>query len=167
MRKNAIVIAILLFVIGGQQTFAQVDYEKLKAGFQKPSGTALPKVYWWWINGNMDTVRMKEELSNLSKAGIGGVDIFEIGFRPDGVMPAGPAFMGPESLKAISAAIREAGKLGLEVGLNLSSSWNAGGTWIGAEHSAKSLYQSTLAVKGGDQKIKISLSAITKTDKKG
>ena len=163
-------ITMCLFLLSKNSiSFAQdfSAYEKLKAGFQKPAGTALPKVYWWWINGNMDTVRMKEELLNIKKAGIGGVDIFEIGFRPDGVMPAGPAFMGPESLKAIGAAIREATKLGLEVGLNLSSSWNAGGTWITSEHSAKSLYQSRLNVKGGDQNFKVPFPAISKTDKNG
>ncbi|RYY19031.1 MAG: hypothetical protein EOO04_22805, partial [Chitinophagaceae bacterium] len=146
---------------------AHATYDQLQSGFAKPTGTALPKVYWWWINGNMDTVRMKEELKNIKNAGIGGVDIFEIGFRPDGVMPAGPAFMGPESLKAIGAAIREAGKLGLEVGLNLSSSWNAGGTWITAEHSAKSLYQSKLQVKAGEVAIKLPFPAIPKVDKNG
>ncbi|HTF30257.1 MAG TPA: glycosyl hydrolase, partial [Flavitalea sp.] len=163
-------LTALLFLLSGNNiSFAQdfTAYEKLKAGFQKPTGTSLPKVYWWWINGNMDTVRMKEELLNIKKAGIGGVDILEIGFRPDGVMPAGPAFMGPESLKAIGAAIREATKLGLEVGLNLSSSWNAGGTWITPEHSAKSLYRSSITVKGGDQNIRVPFPEISKTDKNG
>jgi hypothetical protein len=147
------------------QNFSQ--YERLKNGFAKPFGSALPKVYWWWLNGNMDTVRMKEELAALKKAGIGGVDIFEIGFRPEGVMPAGPAFMGDSSLRAIGAAIREANRLGLEVGLNLSSSWNAGGSWTKPNHAAKTLYFSSVKVKGGDQKIVLPFPIIPRTDSKG
>jgi hypothetical protein len=143
------------------------QYEILKKGFAKPSGTALPKVYWWWLNGNMDTIRMKDELAALKKAGIGGVDIFEIGFRPDGVMPAGPAFMGDSSLKVIDAAIREANRLGLEVGLNLSSSWNAGGSWTKPEHAAKSLYSSSVKVKGGDRQINLPFPAVPRIDSKG
>lgn len=116
----------------------------------------------------MDTVRMKEELRAMKAAGIGGADIFEIGFRPDGVVPAGPAFMSAESIKVIAFAIKEAGKLGLEIGLNLSSSWNAGGSWITPEHAAKSLYVSRTKVTGkGMQKITIPFPQIPKADSKG
>jgi hypothetical protein len=165
-----IIILLLVSILSlSNKTSAQNfdQYERLKKGFAEPSGTALPKVYWWWLNGNMDTIRMKDELAALKKAGIGGVDIFEIGFRPDGVMPAGPAFMGDSSLKAIGAAIREANRLGLEVGLNLSSSWNAGGSWTKPEHAAKSLYSSSVKVKGGDQQILLPFPEVPAVDNKG
>src|SRR3546814_15584132 len=115
----------------------------MKKGLANPSGTARPKVYWWWLNGYVDRERIKEELQSIKDAGIGGVDIFEIGFRPDGVMPAGPAFMSDSSLAAISFAITEAGKLDLEVGLNLSISWHEGGAWVTPAHAAKTLYVSS------------------------
>src|SRR3546814_389252 len=92
----------------------QPDYASLKTGFANPSGTARPKVYWWWLNGYVDRERIKEELQSIKDAGIGGVDIFEIGFRPDGVIPAGPAFMSDSSLYDIAFAITEAGKLDLD-----------------------------------------------------
>lgn len=150
---------------GNELDFSQ--YERLKSGFADPKGTSRAKVYWWWLNGNMDTVRMKQELNAISKAGLGGVDIFEIGFRPDGVMPAGPPFMGKESLQSIAFAIREATRLNLEVGLNLASSWNAGGTWITAEHSAKSLYVSKTNVSGGQKNVRIPFPTVDKVDRRG
>lgn len=143
------------------------SYESLKAGFKDPQGTSRAKVYWWWLNGNMDTVRMKEELTAIKNAGLGGVDIFEIGFRPDGVMKAGPPFMGKESLNSIGFAIRAATRLNLEVGLNLASSWNAGGTWITAQHSAKSLYLSKAKANGGQKIINVPFPLIEKVDGKG
>ena len=148
-------------------THAQ-DTDALREGFRDPTGTARPKVYWWWLNGHTDTTLLKEELRSIKAAGLGGVDIFEIGFRPDGLVPAGPAFMGDESLNTIVAAIDEATKLGLEVGLNLASSWNAGGSWVGPEHAAKSLYVSKISVsKPGQQSIEVPFPEVPKVDSKG
>src|SRR3546814_15121201 len=99
------------------------SYTALKEGFANPPADAWPKVYWWWLNGYTDSVRIKGELRAMKEAGISGVDIFEIGIRPasdpDKIIPAGPAFMSDSSVEAISFAVPEAGKLGLEVGLGL------------------------------------------------
>lgn len=142
-------------------------YSPLRSGFENPGGTARAKVYWWWLNGHADTARIRTELKAIKEAGLGGVDIFEIGFRPEGALPPGPAFLSNESLKIIEFAIREATRLDLEVGLNLASSWNAGGTWITPEHSAKSLYRSTVKTSGGQNNIRIPFPAIEKTDSRG
>src|SRR3546814_5133662 len=100
------------------------------------------------LNGYTDSVRIKGELRAMKEAGISGVDIFEIGIRPasdpDKIIPAGPAFMSDSSVAAISFAVQEAGKLGMEVGLGLASSWNAGGSWVVPKHAAKTLYQSKI-----------------------
>ena len=128
------------------------DYAMLTEGFKDPPMYAQPKVYWWWLNGNTDTLRMKEELTSIRDAGIGGVDIFEIGVpsytNPGGMIPAGPAFMSDESQSHIKFAVAEASKLGLEIGFNLASSWNAGGTWTLPRNAAKSLYFSDVSVTG-------------------
>ncbi len=131
---------------------ADADLTALKAGFKNPPIQARPKVYWWWLNGYVDKVRLKEELLAIKNAGLGGVDIFEIGLPPasdpNGIIPAGPAYMGDESLDVIEMAIKEAGKLDLEVGLNLASSWNAGGSWVKPKYAAKTLYFSKTPVSG-------------------
>lgn len=162
----------LLFVLALLATGVSPAYsqspEGLREGFKNPSGTARPKVYWWWLNGHTDATLLKEELRSIKAAGLGGVDIFEIGFRPYGQVPAGPAFMGDSSLNTIVMAIEEATKLGLEVGLNLASSWNAGGSWVTPEHAAKSLYVSKISVdKSSPQSIKVPFPEVPKVDAKG
>lgn len=159
--------ALALLATGISPVFAQSS-DVLREGFKNPSGTARPKVYWWWLNGHTDSTLLKEELRSIKAAGLGGVDIFEIGFRPYGQVPAGPAFMGDESLNTIVMAIEEATKLGLEVGLNLASSWNAGGSWVTPQHAAKSLYVSKISVnKPGQQSIKVPFPDVPKVDGKG
>lgn len=150
-----------------------ISTQTLKEGFAQPPQTAWPKVYWWWLNGYTDSVRIKAELRAMKEAGISGVDIFEIGIRPasdpNKIIPAGPAFMSDSSVAAICFAVEEAGKLDMEVGLGLASSWNAGGSWVKPEHAAKTLYQSKILVrhgKAGSLTVKVPFPSI-QVDKRG
>ena len=58
-------------------------------------------------------------------------------------------------------AVEEAGALGLEVGLGVASSWNAGGSWVTPEHAAKTLYASSVSVKGGNVRVRLPFPKIT------
>lgn len=139
-------IAICLATIN-----AQVDssYEGLRNDFINPPQNARPKAYWWWLNGNTGPERIREEIAAMKNAGISGFDIFEIGVpASDTVIKPGPPFLGDESLQAIKLALDEAGRYGMEAGLNMASSWNAGGSWIGPEHAAKSIYCSRFRITG-------------------
>ncbi|MFB9292660.1 glycosyl hydrolase [Persicitalea jodogahamensis] len=142
--NSLVLISLLLVVSCRVQQNDTSTLADLKAGFNNPPMSARPKVYWWWLNGHVDTLRLKEELRAIKNAGLGGVEIFEIGLKaesdPNDVIPAGPAFMGEESLDAIQLAIEEAGRLGLAVGMSLASSWNAGGSWVKPQYAAKTLY---------------------------
>lgn len=73
--------------------------------------------------------------------GMRGVLIWDVGSisDPGKMIPAGPEFLGPESLKSIHHAMDEAERLGLEPGLFASSSWNAGGTWITPKDGSKGI----------------------------
>ncbi len=160
---KAIVITLLAAIVIFQFSCESKEpddhtYETLKAGFLNPTASAKPKVYWWCLNGNIDTVRAKQELLAMKEAGIGGFDIFEIGVqKQDTMIPGGPAFLSDESLEIIKYVIDLAGELGLTVGLNLASSWNAGGSWIQPKHGGKSLYFSKTTMKGNSAKQNINV----------
>ncbi|MFN8349270.1 MAG: glycosyl hydrolase [Spirosomataceae bacterium] len=169
--KNTLILLLSICCITTHAQDNALTKALLLKNFKNPPNEARPKVYWWWLNGYTDPVRMKEELVAIKNAGLGGVDIFEIGLPPasdpNQIIPSGPAFMGDSSLKAIKFAIDEAGKLGLEVGLNLASSWNAGGNWVTPKHSAKTLYFSKITVTGdAKQSVKLPFPTIT-PDKQG
>ena len=121
----------------------------LADGFIDPPSCARPAVYWVWVNGLTDRQQMTYELEQYKAKGIRRVYIFDVGARdPQKIVPAGPAFMGPESVKAIGHAVREATRLGIEVGIVTSSSWNCGGPWIEPKHASMGLYQCQKTVKG-------------------
>ncbi|MDA0194401.1 MAG: glycosyl hydrolase [Bacteroidetes bacterium] len=168
-------LILMVFLIAeyfqGNRAFSQSadSYAKLKEGFETPPSNARPKVYYWWLNGNVDAVRVKEEIAAMDKVGISGFDIFEIGVpAQDTMVEPGPAFLSEESLNSIKVALDEAKKRNMDVGLNMASSWNAGGAWTTPENSAKSIYYSKIEVKGkSGGNLKLPFPKISKIDAKG
>ena len=119
--------------------------------FRNPPIEARPGAFWAWLNGNVDLAEITRELEEMKAKGMSGAEIWDIGVIrpiPEEPIPAGPAFLGPESLKAINRALDEADRLGLHLGLVASSSWNAGGSWIQPRDAMKGLYSSEITVNG-------------------
>ena len=164
--KKLLLSFLCLFIIHCYVT-AQEDasYRTFQEGFQNPPPASRPNVTYWFLGGYVDTLRLKEELLSFKKAGISGFTIFEIGSRDTVHIQAGPAYLSEESLKILKCAVREAGKLGMEVGVNTASSWNAGGSWIPPEYASKSIFFSKTETDGGKElKMKLPFPAVSKKD---
>jgi hypothetical protein len=118
--------------------------------FADPPLQARPGCFWDWLNGSITKEQITRDLEAMKRAGMRGGEIWDVAAYadPDGRVPSGPAFLGPKSARLIVHAIREADRLGLEIGLVASSGWNAGGSWIPPEHAGKGLYQSLTRVAG-------------------
>jgi hypothetical protein len=124
--------------------------DSLEANFRNPPVSARPKALWPWVNGNFSFTAITYEMEEAKEKGMGGFDIWDVGtnMNPQNMVPDGPPFLGDESLDGIAHAIREANRLGLELGLITSSSWNAGGSWIAPEHGAMGLFRSDSILTG-------------------
>lgn len=146
-RFIALVLLLLSLCVKPQD---QPSLSSLRSGFQKPPLSAKPKALWPWVNGNVSLSQITYELEEAKRKGMAGFDIWDVGILvdPNRVVPAGPAFLGNESTEAIAYTVREANRLGLEIGLSLSSSWNAGGAWVKPEHGAMGLFRSDTIVTG-------------------
>ncbi len=138
-------ICILLFI-----SSTSCISQSLDSLFHNPPVSARPKALWPWVNGNFSYSAITFEMEEAKEKGMGGFDIWDVGtnMNPDRIVPAGPPFLGDESLDAIAHAVREGNRLGLELGLISSSSWNAGGTWIKPEHGAMGLFRSDTVITG-------------------
>ncbi len=152
--RNLFLLVFLLFTlfVGGcsyQKENPKKKYS-LEEGFRQPPKSAKSKGYWCLVNGNFDLAQMTEELKEFKDKGMGTLDIWDVAgwVDPNGVEPAGPPFMGDESVQAVAHAIREAGKLGIDIGLTISSSWNAGGSWVKPEDGVMGLFDTSLTVQG-------------------
>lgn len=121
----------------------------LRAGFLDPPGSARPAAYWCWLNGYVDEPQALWELNEFREKGLSGLYVFDIVAQaPEGMVPAGPAFMSRDWVRVFGNVVREAKKLGLEIGLITSSSWNAGGPWVTPEYAAMGLFTTQATCEG-------------------
>ncbi len=130
--------------------FAQNLYEE----FKNPPLTAKPRALWAWVDGNFDKESISYELKEAKEKGMGGFDIWDVHHVQDeeNVVPKGNAFMNDAYTEAIAHAINEATKLDLEIGLIVSSGWNAGGAWTKPENATMGLYRTEIIVDGNSSK---------------
>ncbi|MGZ8541883.1 MAG: glycosyl hydrolase, partial [Chitinophagaceae bacterium] len=146
MKTITLFLCLFTFTIS---CFAQ-PVQSLKKGFKDPPASARPKALWPWVNGNTNLSQITYELEEAKRKGMGGFDIWDIGASvdPNKLIPAGPAFLSDQSQQAIAHTINEADRLGLEIGLTFSSSWNAGGSWVKPEHAAMGLFRTDTIITG-------------------
>ena len=117
--------------------------------FVDPPIQARSNPFWAVPNGHFDLGQITRELEEMKDKGLAGAAYWDTGpQRNKAGVPAGPAWMGPESTKAIAHATREAERLGLEMCVEPASSWMAGGSWVKPENAAKQLYISETSALG-------------------
>ncbi len=120
--------------------------DNLAAGFQNPPLSVRPHTWWHWMNGNVTKEGITADLKAMKQVGIGGAQMFTV----DQGIPAGPAgYMGPKWRELTAFAVREAGRLGLELCIHNCAGWSSsGGPWIKPEHAMQVLAWSELKVTG-------------------
>jgi hypothetical protein len=144
LRQAAFWGTLLTSVLAVEALWAGDD---LAVGFSNPPDAAKPWCYWWWLDSNATKPGITRDLEEMKRQGIAGVLLFDAGVGgPDA--PDGPVFMSPAWRELFKHAIDEADRLGIEVGVNLCSGWDSGGTWVTPEHAAKTLVWSATQVKG-------------------
>ena len=130
------------------------DTVDLESGFKKPPREAGVRCWWWWLNSNVTREAITRDLEAMHDKGFSGAMIFDANGsnqRGNANVPNGPMFGGPEWTELYLHALREAKRLGLEIGLSIQSGWNLGGPRVTLDDKAKQLAFSEVAVDGPAQ----------------
>jgi hypothetical protein len=125
--------------------------DPLETGFADPPPEARLRCYWWWLNGNTNEATITRDLDEMRAKGYGGallVDANGSEQQRNRMVAAGPMFGTPRWRELYRHALKEAGRNGLEISLNIESGWNLGGPTVTPEHAAKLLTYSRVAVQG-------------------
>lgn len=119
-------------ILSGSSGLAALTLEE---GFLTPPNDAKPYVWYHMMNGNVTKEGITCDFESLAAAGIGGVEIFDVGCY----IPAGPvAFNTPAWLDIMRHVQNEAKRVGLEVVIANCSGWsNLGGPWIAPADAMK------------------------------
>ena len=129
---------------------------QMERDFHQPPRSTQPWAYWWWLDGAASREGITADLEAMRQQGISGVLLFDAGVGGTNA-PKGQAFMSEGWRELFRHTLREADRLKIDVGVNLCSGWNAGGTWVTPELAAKKLVWSEAEIEGPGQKV-LSLS---------
>lgn len=111
--NGAILPIMMCAVLGAPSPLAA--HGDLAKGFAQPPNAPKLQVYWMGLKSPVSQEGLTKDLREMGAKGIVGVLIFE-GAGPRGPMPHGPAFMSPGWREIFKRALREADRLGPEVG---------------------------------------------------
>jgi hypothetical protein len=144
-KRSVLLAAICMFVVSPIWA-ADSDFER---AFAAPSADARPWVYWYWMNGNITQEGAVEDLRALHRVGVGGALLMDLGIHP-----AGPvAYRSKEWFEATGAVMKEAEKLGMQIGFHCPG-WSAsGGPWITPEKGIQELVWSETTVGSGQSAV--------------
>ncbi len=123
--------------------------DPLAEGFAHPPRSVRPGCYWWWLDGRVDQAGITNDLEEFAAKGIGEVLLVNsANLHPEPPRPDTIKFLSPEWRALTRHAFREAKRLGIEVGINLSGGWCMGGPWIPPRDAGRWFLQSELTVQG-------------------
>ena len=112
----------------------------LEGGFRSPPDSAKPQTWYHLMNGNVTKEGITRDFEEIAKAGLGGVQIFDVGCD---IPPGDVRFGSPEWFEVLRHAHNEAKRLGLKLGIHNCSGWScSGGPWVrprlGSPHRRRS-----------------------------
>ena len=118
----------------------------LEGGFRSPPDSAKPQTWYHLMNGNVTKEGITRDFEEIAKAGLGGVQIFDVGCD---IPPGELRFGSPEWFDMLRHAHNEAKRLGLKLGIHNCSGWScSGGPWVKPADAMKVTMHSETVVTG-------------------
>jgi hypothetical protein len=160
MLRGFILLAVFSWVSTLPSCFGS-PATRLEQAFRKPPDSAKAWAYWWWLDSAASREGITADFEAMKQQGIAGVLLFDAGEGGTNA-PKGPHFMSEPWRDLFRHTLREADRLGIQVGVNLCSGWDAGGTWVTPEWAAKRLVWSETVLQGpGEKLVGLPLPSVT------
>jgi hypothetical protein len=120
------VLALCAFALAGPCHAQEVvaDAPSLDAGFVDPPHAYKPHTWWHWMNGHVTREGITRDLEDMKRIGIGGFTLWN---TQEGTPPGPVTYASEEWWALLDHTMREAGRLGLEMGMFNGSGWSSTG----------------------------------------
>ncbi|MFY9233839.1 MAG: glycosyl hydrolase [Fimbriimonadaceae bacterium] len=140
-------LASLLLAIVSSSPAPKPGYvDSLAEGFRNPPASAKPHTWWHWMDGNVTKEGITADLEAMKKVGIGGAQMFTVS---QGIPPGPAGYMSPLWRELTTFAIKEAGRLGIELCIHNCAGWSSsGGPWVAPENAMQVVAWSERKVRG-------------------
>src|SRR5436190_22574804 len=147
--SNCLRRLLVLFLFAALRGFAlaQDSTNALEDGFRNPPGSAKPRVWWHWLNGNLTKEGITADLEWMKRVNIAGMQMFDGNLNTPVFVDKKLVWMTPEWKDAFRHAGAEADRLGLEMTMAASGGWSeTAGPWVKPEEAMKKIVWSELEV---------------------
>ena len=126
--------------------------DALETRFANPPEAAKPRCYWYWMDGHVSREGITKDIEAMRRAGIGGAYIGVISGQSGAPADTHLKALSEEWWGYIEHAIREAGRIGVEIGLFNSPGWSqSGGPWVKPEQSMRYVSLPEVRIRGSQR----------------
>ncbi|RYX80607.1 hypothetical protein EON83_27855 [bacterium] len=150
LAKSTTLLLFAIPVAFNQPVSAQTPTpDVLAQGFTSPPATTRPRCYWYWMDGKITKEGITRDLEGMARVGIGEAYIGIIGGQSGDTGPGGVTSFTEEWWQLVEHAIREAGRVGVDIGMFNGPGWSqSGGPWVKPEQAMRHVVTSEVHVKG-------------------
>lgn len=131
VRQTKVVLSCILFIAFSTHLCAQ-------RWISIPQ-EAKPYTRWWWLGSAVDSAGLDYNLSELAKAGIGGVEITPI-YGVKGNDANDIPYLSPRWMRMLRYVETRGAQLGIETGMATGTGWPFGGPLVTEEDAAKKIF---------------------------
>lgn len=147
-RKLRLVIFFIVIILNNVPA-SGLDLDSLRNSFISPPDYAKPRVYWWWLFNRVDKAGITRDFEQFKAKGIIGVNLICTGGYAGKVPLPGVKYQSPEWWELFRHTVKEAKRLNIELGFNLSAGgWTMEGPWVSKDNAMKKVVSSEFKVVG-------------------
>ncbi|MDQ8141696.1 glycosyl hydrolase [Chryseobacterium sp. CFS15] len=139
--KNIIKISVICFAFGNLSA---------QNPWPKTTETAKPWTRWWWMGSAVDERGLDKQLTTLSQAGFGGVEIVPI-YGAKGFENKYINYLSPEWMKMLQFTTNKAKSLNMGVDMSVGTGWPIGGPQVDEQDAATKMIVQTYNIQPNEK----------------
>lgn len=139
--KNILKLSVLCFAFGNLSA---------QNPWPKATNTAQPWTRWWWMGSAVDEKGLDKQLTTLSKAGFGGVEIVPI-YGAKGFENRYLNYLSPEWMKMLQFTTNKAKSLNMGVDMAIGTGWPIGGPQVNEQDAATKMIVQTYTIQPNEK----------------
>ncbi|WP_326984007.1 glycosyl hydrolase [Chryseobacterium sp. MYb264] len=139
--KNIVSLSIICFTFGNLSA---------QNPWPKETNTAQPWTRWWWMGSAVDEKGLDKQLTTLSKAGFGGVEIVPI-YGAKGFENRYLNYLSPEWMKMLQFTTTKAKSLNMGVDMAVGTGWPIGGPQVSEQDAATKMIIQTYTIQPNEK----------------
>lgn len=139
--KNIIKLSVICFAFGNLSA---------QNPWPKTTETAKPWTRWWWMGSAVDEKGLDKQLTTLSQAGFGGVEIVPI-YGAKGFENKYINYLSPEWMKMLQFTTNKAKSLNMGVDMSVGTGWPIGGPQVDEQDAATKMIVQTYNIKPNEK----------------